>query len=640
MCGICGVVGAADEPLLKNMLAAIAHRGPDDEGIYLADAASGSRVGLGHRRLAIIDVSPAGHEPMSDATGEIWLTYNGEIYNFKEIRKELTKRGIQFKSESDAEVIIYAYREWGLNALTLLNGIFAFAIWDGRTKELVLARDRLGVKPLYYADTPAGFAFSSEIKALLTIPGVRREVDTEALHQYLTFLWTPDPKTIFQGIQKLPPGHFLIYKAGRADVRQYWDLEFNEDESLSEQEWVERAREQVERSVRLQMISDVPLGAFLSGGLDSSSIVALMCGMTDERVTTYTFGFTSEDLRYDILEDDVKYAREIGAKLGVDYNEDFFKPQVLELLPKLVYHLDEPVADPAVITSYLICKAAREKLTVLLSGMGGDEVFAGYPRHIAVKLAEAYNAIPQFISKPLVAAMPASMPGRFNALFRNTKKLARSAALPLRERYLGFSTYFMEAEKEKLYSAAMREATTDFDAYSTHQRYFDKVADEDFINQMLYVDLKTFLPCLNLTYTDKTSMASSMEVRVPLLDHELVELAARIPARLKIKGLTRKYILKKAAEEWLPRNIIYRKKAGFSAPLRAWLQKDLRDLVEDLLSQENIEKRGLFDYRAVRRLIDDNLAGREDNNLKVFQLLMLELWHRQFIDGDFAIKTR
>ncbi len=632
MCGICGVVGTADEPLLKNMLTAIAHRGPDDEGIYVAEAASGSRVGLGHRRLAIIDVSPAGHEPMSDADGDIWLTYNGEIYNFKEIRAELAKRGVRFKSETDAEVVIYAYREWGLNALTLFNGLFAFALWDARSKELVLARDRLGIKPLYYAETPAGFAFASEIKAILTIPGVRREVDLEALHQYLSFLWTPDPKTIFQGIEKLPPGHFLIYKDGRAEVRQYWDLEFNEDETLSEQEWVERVREQVERSVRLQMISDVPLGAFLSGGLDSSSIVALMCGMTDERVTTYTLGFTNEDLRYDILEDDVKYAREIGAKLGVDYHEDFFKPQVMELLPKLVYHLDEPIADPAVITSYLICKAARQKLTVLLSGMGGDEVFAGYPRHIAVKLAEAYNVIPQFISKPLVAAMPAAVPGRFNALFRNTKKLARSAALPLRERYLGFGTYFTEAEKRELYSEAMREATAGFEAHSTHQQYFDRVANEDFINQMLYVDLKTFLPCLNLTYTDKTSMASSMEVRVPFLDHELVELAARIPARLKIKGLTRKYVLKKAAEKWLPRNIVYRKKAGFSAPLRAWLQKDLRELVEDLLSKDTIEKRGYFDYHEVRRLIDDNLSGREDNNLKVFQLLTLELWHRQFID--------
>jgi asparagine synthase (glutamine-hydrolysing) len=609
MCGICGVVGKADEQLIQNMLAPIAHRGPDDEGIYVAPAASGERVGLGHRRLSIIDLSAAGHEPMSDALGEIWLTYNGEIYNFKELRKELEKRGYKFKSESDAEVVIYAYREWGLNALGMFNGMFAFAIWDARNNSLLLARDRLGIKPVYYADTPAGFAFASEIKAILSIPNFKPGVDLESLNQFLSFLWTPDPDTLFKGVKKLPPGHFLLYQNGRAEVRQYWDLEFNEDESLSEQEWVERVREQVERSVRAQMIADVPLGAFLSGGVDSSSIVSLMTGMVSQKVTTYTFGFKSEDLRYDILEDDVKYAREIGAKLETDYHESFFEPKVMELLPKLVYHLDEPVADPAAITSYLICKAARERLTVLLSGMGGDEVFAGYPRHIAVKIAEAYNAV-----------------------FRNTKKLARSAALPLRERYLGYCTYFKEDEKSHLYSGEMSRATVDFNALAAHEKYFDKVADEDFVNQMLYVDLKTFLPCLNLTYTDKTSMAASMEVRVPLLDHELVEMAARIPARLKIKGLTRKYVLKKAAEKWLPRNIIYRKKAGFSAPLRSWLHNDLRPMVEDLLSESNIKQRGYFDYAEVRRLIDDNLAGREDNGLKIFQLLTLELWHRQFID--------
>jgi asparagine synthase (glutamine-hydrolysing) len=632
MCGICGIVGTPDEPLMKNMLAAIAHRGPDNEGIYIADAANGERVGLGHRRLSIIDLSAAGHEPMSDAQGQLWLTYNGEIYNFKEIRKELEKRGHKFNSDSDAEVVIYAYREWGLNAFALLNGMFAFALWDGRDNSLLLVRDRLGIKPLYYADTPAGFAFASEIKALLTIPNVKREVDLESLDQFLSFLWTPDPKTIFRGIKKLPPGHFLIYKNGQEQIREYWDLEFNEDDSLSEADWIERVREQVERSTRMQMIADVPLGAFLSGGVDSSSIIALMCGMSEQKVTTYTFGFKSEDLKYDILEDDVKYAREVGAKFATDYHEDFFEPQVMELLPKLVYHLDEPVADPAVITSFLICKAAREKLTVLLSGMGGDEVFAGYPRHIAVRLAEAYNLIPSFISRPLVAAMPASVPGKFNAVFRNTKKLARSASLPLRERYLGFGTYFTASDKGKLYADNFAEATKNFDAHQAHQKYFDKVADEDFVNQMLYVDMKTFLPCLNLAYTDKTSMANSLEVRVPLLDHELVELAGRIPARLKIKGLTRKYILKKAAEAWLPRNIIYRKKAGFSAPLRAWLRRDLHDLVEDLLSESNINKRGYFDYREVRRLIDDNFAGREDNSLKVFQLLTLELWHREFID--------
>ncbi|MFL6277997.1 MAG: asparagine synthase (glutamine-hydrolyzing) [Blastocatellia bacterium] len=632
MCGICGVAGQADEALLKAMLARIAHRGPDDEGIYLTNTTSGQSVGLGHRRLSIIDLSPAGHEPMSDASGQIWLTFNGEIYNFKTIRRELEAAGHRFRSDSDAEVIIYAYREWGRDFLTRLNGMFALAIWDARDQSLLLARDRLGIKPLYYADTPAGFAFASEIKALLAIPGIERRVDLSALDQFMTFLWTPDPRTIFQDIHKLPPAHYLVYQNGCAESFEYWDVDFNEDDTLTESEWVERLREQIKRSAAMQMVSDVPLGAFLSGGLDSSSLVALMAGASEQRLTTYTFGFKPEDLRYDILEDDVKYARIVGRELGTDYHEALLEPEVIELLPKLVYHLDEPVADPAIITSYLICRAARERLTVLISGMGGDEVFAGYPRHAAVKVAEAYNLIPSFISRPVVAALPGARPGRLTALFRNTKKLARSARLPERERYLGFGTYFTEADKAELYAGQLRDAAHDFDAYREHRRYFDRVAGQDFINQMLYVDLKTFLPCLNLTYTDKTSMASSVEVRVPLLDHELVEMAARIPARLKLKGLTRKYILKRAAEAWLPREIIYRKKAGFSAPLRAWLARDLRPMVEDLLSQANIARRGYFDYPTVRRLIDDNLSGREDNSLKIFQLLTLELWHRVFID--------
>ncbi|HSE97865.1 MAG TPA: asparagine synthase C-terminal domain-containing protein, partial [Blastocatellia bacterium] len=462
-------------------------------------------------------------------------------------------------------------------------------------------------------------------KALFAIPGIERAVDPEALDQFLTFLWTPDPRTAFRGIYKLPPAHCLIYKEGRAEIIEYWDLKFEEDDSISEEGWTEAVREQVERSVRSQMMADVPLGAFLSGGLDSSTIVALMSSMTERKVTTYTFGFRREDLRYDIIEDDVKWARIAGERFGVDYHEALLEPRVIELLPKLVYHMDEPVADPAIITSHLICSAARERLTVLLSGMGGDEVFAGYPRHAAVKVAEAYNLIPQFISRPVVAAMPGARPGRLTALFRNTKKLARSAALPLRERYLGFGTYFTEDDKQSLYSNELREATREADAYCEHQKYFDRVAGEDFINQMLYIDLKTFLPCLNLTYTDKTSMASSMEVRVPLLDHELVEMAARIPAHLKLKGLTGKYIFKRAARRWLPREIVNRRKAGFSAPVRAWLVRELRDLVEETLSEANIRRRGYFNHSCVRRLIDDNLAGREDNSLKIFQLLTLEL---------------
>ncbi len=631
MCGICGVVGKADEHLIKSMLGRIAHRGPDNEGVYVSETSTGS-VGLGHRRLSIIDLSPAGHEPMTDSAGELWLTYNGEIYNFKEVRRELERLGYGFRSESDAEVIIYAYREWGRDCLERLNGMFAFALWDARDETLLLARDRLGIKPLYYADTPAGFAFASEIKALLAIPGLERAVDLAALDQFMTFLWTPDPKTIFKGVSKLPPGHALIYRNGQAEVFEYWDLEFEEDDKLQEADWIERVREQVTRSARAQMVSDVPLGAFLSGGLDSSALVALMSEGGQRKLTTYTFGFRSDDLRYDILEDDVKYARRVGEQFKTDYHEALLEPSVIDLLPKLVYHMDEPVADPAIITSYLICRAARERLTVLISGMGGDEVFAGYPRHLAVKLAEVYNLVPAFVSRPLVAALPGGRPGRFTALFRNTKKLARSAALPLRERYLGFGTYFTSDDKRELYRGELAREASKFDPYGEHHRYFDRVADQDFINQMLYVDMKTFLPCLNLTYTDKTSMAASMEVRVPFLDHELVEMAARIPARLKLKGLTRKYILKRAAESWLPAEIIHRKKAGFSAPLRAWLVRDLRDMVEDLLSESNVRSRGLFNYAAVRNLIDDNLSGREDNSLKVFQLLTLELWHREFID--------
>ncbi|MFY9574324.1 MAG: asparagine synthase (glutamine-hydrolyzing), partial [Blastocatellia bacterium] len=600
---------------------------------YITPFSTGERVGIGHRRLSIIDLSSAGHEPMSDANEMVWLTFNGEIYNFKELRRELEALGNRFKSNTDAEVIIYAYLEWGRDCLTRFNGMFAFAIWDSRDESLFLARDRLGIKPLYYTQTPAGFAFASEVKALFAVPGVERAVDLAALDQFMTFLWTPDPKTAFRGVFKLPPAHYLVYRGGKAEVVEYWDLKFDDDNTLSEAEWIERVREQIGRSVRAQLLADVPLGAFLSGGVDSSTIVALMSGVSEAKPSTYTFGFHREDLRYDILEDDVNYARLVGERFQTDYHESYLEPQVMQLLPKLVYHMDEPVADPAIITSYLICRAARERLTVLLSGMGGDEVFAGYPRHTAVKIAEAYNLIPSFLSRPVVDALPGARPGRFTALFRNTKKLARSAALPERERYLGFGTYFTEAEKRDLYSGELARAANDFDAYAEHRKYFDRVNGEDFVNQMIYVDMKTFLPCLNLTYTDKTSMASSTEVRVPLLDHELVEMSARIPSALKLKGLTGKYILKRAAEAWLPREIIQRKKAGFSAPVRAWLARDLREMVEDILSEANIRRRDYFNYTFVRKLIDDNLSGREDNSLKVFQLLTLELWHRTFIDA-------
>ncbi|MGH9823527.1 MAG: asparagine synthase (glutamine-hydrolyzing), partial [Blastocatellia bacterium] len=541
MCGICGIIGRADESLLRSMLATITHRGPDDEGLYVADARSGEQIGLGHRRLSIIDLSPGGHQPMRDESGQIWMTFNGEIFNFLELRADLEKSGHRFKSDCDAEVIIYAYIEWGTECLSRLNGQFAFAIWDARNDTLFLARDRLGIKPLYYSRTPLGFAFASEIKAILAVPGVARELDLEALDQFMSFLWTTDPVTAFKDIYKLPPAHYLIYKDGQTRTVEYWDVHFEEDHSVSESEWTERVREQIARSVKGQLVADVPLGSFLSGGLDSSSMVALMSERGKKKVTTYSFGFRPEDLRYDVVEDDIKYARKVGKLFNTEYYEEFLEPKVVDLLPKLVYHMDEPVADPAIITSYLVCRRARERLTVLLSGMGGDEVFAGYPRHLAMRFAEIYNLAPSLLTDPIVSRLPALRPGPLNYVFRSLKKLSRSAALPPIERYLGFGTYFTPEEKAELYSGELASESISWNPYATHLKYFDRVSGQHFINQMLYIDLKTFLPCLNLTYTDKTSMASSVEVRVPLLDHELIELTARIPANLKLRRLTRKY---------------------------------------------------------------------------------------------------
>ncbi len=632
MCGICGLVGQADNQKLNSMLTTINHRGPDDSGVYVSEMANGQTVGLGHRRLSIIDLSPAGHQPMASSDGQVWIVFNGEIYNFLDLRQELIKCGHKFRSNSDTEVIIAAYQEWGENCVVKFNGMFAFAIWDIKLQKLFIARDRLGIKPLYYAQTPQGFAFASEIKAILTL-GISKEINLSALHQYLTFLWVPDPKTLFQGVYKLPPAHYLTYQSGELKITEYWDIKFHEDFSKNEQYWADAVLEKLRTAVDLQLISDVPLGAFLSGGIDSSSIVALMSKDTSKPISTYTIGFSSEDLSYDVIPDDVKYAREVGKLFKTTYQESIMKPEVFDLLPKLIWHMDEPIADPAIITSYLICRAARETLTVLLSGMGGDEIFAGYPRHLAVKLADLYNIIPNQLTRPIVNALPASLPGPFNAILRNLHKLAKSAYLPFESRYLGYGTYFTDEEKQKLYSKDLRKATEKFNAYEQHHFYFERVKKEHWVNQMLYIDTKLFLPCLNLAYTDKTSMASSLEVRVPFLDHELVELTARIPAQLKLRGFTRKYILKRALKSVLPSSIINRKKAGFSAPLRAWLRRDFAELIAELLSPKRLEERGYFDPVEVKRVIDANNQGREDNSLKILQLLTFELWYQKFIES-------
>ena len=646
MCGIAGLISSEPERRVGAMLRAIEHRGRDDEGVWASAAADaeGRRACLGHRRLAIIDTSSAGHQPMLSRDGRFALTFNGEIYNYRELRRVLEGRGREFRTDTDTEVLLEAFAEWGAGCLARLNGMFAFAVWDERERELTLARDRLGVKPLFYSapevDGEGGgaFVFASEAKAVLASGLVKPELDLEGLNQQLTFLWTPDPHTLFRGVRRLPPAHVLTWREGEARVREWWDVSFDEvEEGRGEEWWRERVLETLARVVGMEMVADVPLGAFLSGGVDSSVVAALMKRQSGgRRVSTYTVGIEDEDLRYDIIPSDVPWARRVGRLLDADYHETMLRPDVAGLLPLLVRHLEMPVIDMA-IPSYLVSREARETLTVMLSGMGGDEVFAGYPRQLAMSIAGALDPVPSALRRPamraVAEALPGGRPGRLTAPLRNAKKFARSAALDFESRYMGFGTYFTDEAKQRLYTGEVREATAGADAYYLHRRYFERCRRAAPLNRLLYVDLKTFLPCLNLDYTDRTSMAATLEVRVPLLNHELVELAARMPPRLKLRGLRRKYILKRAAERLLPREVVWRKKAGFGAPIRAWLRGALRPLVDELLSEDVVKRRGLFRPEEVRRVVEANLSGREDFNLQVLQLLTLEMWHREFLDG-------
>ena len=635
MCGITGLISENPRDAISRMLVSIEHRGRDDEGVFVSEPHwNGFSACLGHRRLSIIDTSSAGHQPFRSPDGRYHLVFNGEIYNYRDLRARLEGLGHEFRTDSDTEVLINAFREWGTSSLERLNGMFAFAVWDDAEKTLILARDRAGIKPLYYWSESGRIVFGSEIKAVLASDLVKAELDHESLNQCLTFLWPVPPRTMFKGVSQIPPGHFLTWKNGACSVTQWWDLDFSQEEhGTSERVWTDRVFEALDKCVEMEMVADVPLGAFLSGGVDSSSIVALMTRHT-KRVSTYTTGISAEDLSFDIIPDDVEWSRKVAKLLPVEYHETLLTPDLTSLLPKLIRHMDAPVIDMA-IPSYLISEQARATHKVMLSGMGGDEVFAGYPRQLAMKLAGVTDIIPSLVRRPLMHTIDAmlygGLPGRFTAPMRNLKKFAKSASMDFEERYLGFGTYFTDDMKSSLYADGIRAEMGNYDAYRHHREHFEACRDASPLNRLLYVDFKTFMPALNLDTTDKTSMAANLEVRVPFLNHELVSLSERIPADLKIKGLKRKYVLKKAAERLLPKEIIWRKKAGFSAPIRSWVRTSLRPMIDDLLSEETVARRGLFDPKEVRRIIDVNHSGKEDLNLQVFQLLTLEIWMREFL---------
>jgi asparagine synthase (glutamine-hydrolysing) len=492
MCGICGTVGRADEYELGVMSASMAHRGPDGQGVKTFPGPV--PAGLGHRRLAIIDPSPAGAQPMGFAD-RWWISYNGELYNFRALRAELEAQGERFESDCDTEVLLRMFALHGPAMLERLNGIFAFAIWDDRDKRLFLARDRLGVKPLYYTRRRGLFGFASELRALLPLVG-RVSLDITALADYLTLLWVPDPKTAFRELSKLPPGHYAWVDGADMRVARWWDVEFDPQE-LSEEEWRDRVADTITESVRRQMVSDVPLGSFLSGGVDSSAILAAMSS-GGERVSTYTVGFDQEDLPYEIVPDDVKYARRVARLFGADYHERILDADVLDLLPKAVWHLEEPVADPAAISTYLVCEAAAERETVMLSGMGADELFAGYPRHLAYRISRAADIAPRWLLDPLergvsAVARPGS-PGRLRGPRRNLWKFMRAAGRPPLERYLMFSSYYTTTELSELLAPELQGVLHGYDPLEKHRAYLSRTADPDELSRLLYLVLKTFLP--------------------------------------------------------------------------------------------------------------------------------------------------
>jgi len=615
------------------------HRGPDDRGTWSRTLPNGDRIGLGSRRLAILDLSPAGHMPMSTPDGLLTIVYNGEIYNYPELRRDLENRGYTFRSGSDTEAILYLYREYGPEIVTKLNGMFAIAIWDDSRGQLFLARDHFGVKPLYYCHQGRRFAFASEVKALLTLEDMPRRINFRALHQYLTFLWVPDPLSLFDEILKLPAGHYAIYRDGQLQVTQYWDLTFppaNYDFKQSESLLAEELRERFVRIVKRQLQSDVPVGAFLSAGMDSSSIVAAMSEGGSAPCRTYTIAFPSKYRRGELI-DDTDVARRTADYFGCDHTEIVLEPDVVSLLPRLVWHMDEPVADPAIIAAYLINREARKSVTVLLSGVGGDELFAGYRKHVAHGLTRRYQLIPEAVRtkliEPLVMTLPAMRGTPVKGYVRLAKKMARSGSLNVEDAFLMDSTYLTESEKSHLYSSATREHLNGDHPWSRHQYYFNQVADADFLNRMLYLDTKAFMVSLNLTYNDKMSMASSVEARVPFLDRELAEWVAwSVPPGLKLQGGTTKHILREAMRPLLPPAVLRQKKAGFGAPADYWLANDLREMIDDLLNKDRLIQRGLFDPPAVWRLIDEQRRGQQDWSLQIWQFLTLELWMQAFID--------
>jgi len=626
MCGIHGFFELGgerpDRSWLDRMGQVTRHRGPDDDGSHIDGPCA-----IGMRRLAIIDLA-GGHQPLSNADGSLVLVCNGEIYNYRELRRELQALGHVFRTDSDSEVVLHGYAQWSDRVVERLNGMFGFALWDRTRHTLVVARDRLGIKPIYWCQVGSRVAFASEAKALLELPRMTRNVDPQALQAYLELGYVPSPLSIFQGIRKLPIASMLKVTAAGAAVRSYWQPSTAVDHGPSASEWAERIRSHLETSVRMQMVSDVPIGAFLSGGIDSSAVLAFMARHSGAPVKTYSIGFDGGPAER--FYNELDPAREVARRFGSDHHEILVKPDVVRLMPRLLWHMDEPIADSAFVTTHLVAEFARRDVKVILSGVGGDELFGGYRRYLGEHYMRYLDWLPP-TAKRHAARWSRLLPSDRHSKWLNYSRLARnfleSAAEPFQDRYRAYVGTQAPDEAGSLLLCPPSER------YDPIGAAFESMPGTDPLARMFAVDAMTQLPDDLLMLTDKMTMASSLECRVPLLDHELVELSARIPASVKVAGGELKAVMKAALADVLPREVLHRPKRGFGAPMGAWLKGALAELLDGALSRRAVESRGLLHHAPIERLVADHRANRVDGTDRLLALLNLEIWCRIYLDG-------
>jgi asparagine synthase (glutamine-hydrolysing) len=628
------------------MCARLAHRGPDDEGYYYtgarAESGSGGQfrdtqsrdsrsrdtaaVGLGMRRLSIIDLA-TGKQPIHNEDRSVWVVSNGEIYNHRELRSDLEAKGHRFYTNTDTESIVHAYEQYGLDVPRYLHGMFAFAIWDEQKGRLLLARDRVGKKPLVYSIVNGKLIFASELQALLQHPDVSREVDLEAISNYLSFLCVPAPRTAFAGARKLEPAHTLVWQDGHAEIEAYWSLDFTKKVDISEQEAAERAVELLRDAVRARLMSDVPLGAFLSGGIDSSTVVALMSELSDTRVKTFSIGFEEQDFS------EVAHARRVAERFGTEHHEFIVRPDAVEVLPMLVRHYGEPYADSSAIPTYYLSKMTRQHVTVALSGDGSDECFAGYERYAAMRIGERFDRLPRLLKerllKPAIGAIPEARATR--SAYGRIHRLLGAMNSPRAARYLGLTSAIDARMKGELCTKDFT-ARADADPLGYVEQWFAGNGEIDVVDRVMMADTCNYLPNDLLVKVDIASMAVSLEARAPFLDHNVLEFAASLPASYKLRGLTTKYLLKKALKGLLPEENLMRRKMGFGVPVSHWFRGKLKSFLAETILSDKMAARGYFKPEAVRHLFDQHVEGRRDYGPQLWTLMMLELWHEQMID--------